>query len=125
MRYFGFQLSYSVLIPQLFWSQHCYSGLNSGISFLDEVFRFSTQLFCVYPSVIRPTCLESRVGIPGAPGRLVDDLKTEISTSYKLTTLVQHYNLQPFYLCKRLCLDVNANYTVSLVAWVKLHYIRN
>jgi hypothetical protein len=29
-----------VLIPQLFWSQLCYSGLNSDISFLDEVFRF-------------------------------------------------------------------------------------
>jgi hypothetical protein len=32
-----------VLIPQLFWSQLCYSGLNSGISFLDEVFRFAAQ----------------------------------------------------------------------------------
>jgi hypothetical protein len=32
-----------VLIPQLFCAQLYYSGLNSGISFLDEVFRVSTQ----------------------------------------------------------------------------------
>jgi hypothetical protein len=32
-----------VLIPQLFWSQLCYSGLNSGISFLDEIFRFAAR----------------------------------------------------------------------------------
>jgi hypothetical protein len=37
---------------ELFWSQLYYSGLNSGISFLDEVFWFSTQLFYTYPSVI-------------------------------------------------------------------------
>jgi hypothetical protein len=63
-----------------------YSGLNSSISFLDEVFRLSTQLFCVYPSVIRPTCPESRVGLSSRNPRsawttsrqLVDDLKTEL-----------------------------------------------
>jgi hypothetical protein len=127
-----------VLIPQLFWSQLCYSGLNSGISFLDEVFRFAARstlaLFfisgeanccCVAgkrkPEVLgflflmglglaglrrapsRPTWSamsttsrlensshqlvgrlaqkvesDSPVGISGAPGRLVDDLKTKI-----------------------------------------------
>jgi hypothetical protein len=101
-----------VLIPQLFWSQLCYSGLNSGISFLDEVFRCCVAgerkpkvlgfLFLIglglaglrrAPS--RPTSRlensnrqlvgrlaqkvesDSPVEIPGAPGRLVDDLKTE------------------------------------------------
>jgi hypothetical protein len=32
-----------VFIPQLFWSQLCYSSLNSGISFLDEVFHFAAR----------------------------------------------------------------------------------
>jgi hypothetical protein len=34
--YSGLNSGYSVLIPQLFWSQLCYSGLKSGISFLGK-----------------------------------------------------------------------------------------
>jgi hypothetical protein len=53
MRYFNFQLSYSVFIPQLFGR------------------------------LARKVESDSPVGIPGAPGRLVADLKTESPSHHR------------------------------------------